>query len=256
MTRFEGKVAIVTGGGGGLGRAAALRLAREGAAVLVADIDEGTAGSVAEEVRSAGARAEAVRLDVTSDDSVTAMVARAVDGLGGLHVLAHFAGVGEQTPFWQQKPADFMRIQDVNVTGSYRTARAVAGKMRDAGYGRIALVASVAGLQGISGRVGYGTSKHAVVGLTHTLAVELAPFGITVNAVCPGPVDTPMTREHHTAKTREAYNRNIPLNRYGTPDEIAAATAFLCSDDASYLTGHALPVDGGWVATAAIFESG
>ncbi len=251
--RLDGKVAIVTGGASGLGRAMALRFAAEGAAVLAADRDDAT--PVADEITGAGGRGRALSVDVTDAASVEAMVAAAIDAFATVDILVNSAGVGEQTPFLKQTPDEFERIVAVNLTGGYRCIKAVSAVMTGAGYGRIVNIASVAGLQGVSGRVGYGTSKHGVVGLTRHVAVELAPYGITVNAIAPGPVDTAMTAEVHTQATRDAYNRNIPLHRYGTPEEIASAALFLASDEAAYITGHVLPVDGGFTSTAAIFET-
>ncbi len=251
--RLRDRVAIVTGGASGLGQAMALRFAAEGAAVLCADIDgEGAAGT-AEAIEKAGGRGAGFAVDVTDQAGVEAMAGQAVALFASLHILVNSAGVGEQTPFLKQRPEEFERIVAVNLTGTYRCIKAVMPEMTNRRYGRIVNIASVAGLQGVSGRVGYGASKHGVVGLTRHVAVDLAPYGITVNAIAPGPVDTAMTAKVHTQATRDAYNRNIPLHRYGTPEEIAAGAVFLASDEAAYITGHRLPIDGGFTSTAAIF---
>jgi NAD(P)-dependent dehydrogenase (short-subunit alcohol dehydrogenase family) len=182
------------------------------------------------------------------------MVRAAVENFGGLHILVNSAGVGEQTAFLKQTIEGFERIIAVNLTGSYRCVHVAAPEMIKCGWGRIVNISSVTGLRGVSGRVSYGASKTGIVGMTRALAIELAPYNITVNAIAPGPVDTEMVRQVHSQATRDTYNRNSPMHRYGTTMEIADGAAFLASDQASYITGHTLPIDGGMTATAAIFD--
>jgi len=255
-TNTGGRVAVVTGGGSGLGREMALRFARDGAAVVVADQNVETANAVCAEIAGSNGRAVAIKVDVRSQGEVEAMVKAAVDSFGGLHILVNSAGVGEQTAFLKQTIEEFERIIAVNLTGTYRCVHVAAPAMIKCGWGRIINISSVTGLRGVSGRVSYGAAKTGIVGMTRALAIELAPYNITVNAIAPGPVDTEMVRQVHSAATRETYNRNSPMHRYGTTSEIANGAAFLASDEASYITGHTLPIDGGMTATAAIFDLG
>ncbi|MFA7666894.1 MAG: SDR family NAD(P)-dependent oxidoreductase [Burkholderiaceae bacterium] len=250
------RVAVVTGGGSGLGREMALRFARDGAAVIVADQNADTASTVSNEIVKAGGRALGLKVDVREQAEVEAMVRAAVENFGGLHILVNSAGVGEQTAFLKQTMAGFERIIAVNLTGTFRCVHVAAPEMIKCGWGRIINISSVTGLRGVSGRVSYGSSKTGIVGMTRALAIELAPYNITVNAIAPGPVDTEMVKEVHSQATRDTYNRNSPMHRYGTTMEIADGAAFLASDQASYITGHTLPIDGGMTATAAIFDLG
>jgi len=250
------RVAVVTGGGSGLGREMALRFARDGAAVVVADQNAGTANAVCAEIERSGGRAIGMKVDVREQSEVEAMVRAAVDNFGGLHILVNSAGIGEQTAFLKQTIEGFERIIAVNLTGTFRCVHVAAPEMIKSGWGRVINIASVTGLRGVSGRVSYGSSKTGIVGMTRALAIELAPYNITVNAIAPGPVDTEMVRLVHSQATRDTYNRNSPMHRYGTTMEIADGAAFLASDQASYITGHTLPIDGGMTATAAIFDLG
>ncbi len=250
------RVAIVTGGGSGIGRDMVLRFARDGAAVVVADQNAETAADVARTVVQAGGRAVGIKVDVRRDDEVESMVKLAVEQYGSLHILANSAGVGEQVAFLHQSIAEFERIIAINLTGTYRCIKLAAPAMIASGWGRIVNITSVAGMRGSSGRVSYGSSKSGIIGMTRHLAVELAPHNITVNAIAPGPVNTEMVKGLHSDATREAYTRDMPLHRYGTPAEIADGAAFLASEQASYITGHTLPIDGGMSSTSSIFDVG
>lgn len=242
---FAGRTAIVTGGASGIGRAVAHRFAAEGAAVAVADRNEEQAAAVAREF---GAQAIAIELDVSEPDAAARMVRETVAAFGGLDILVQCAGIGIERRFLDTTPEEWRRILDVNLSGTFYCCQAAAREMVARGYGRIVTLASVGGVQGSEDRAAYGASKDGVVVLTKVMAVELAGQGVTVNALAPGPVDTAMTREMHSPATRRAYSATVPMDRYGTPEEIAAAALFLAGEEAGYVTGHVLAVDGGFLA--------
>jgi len=246
------RVAVVTGGAKGIGAEVCRRLARRGDKVWIADLDLSQAQSLAEELAQHGGRAKAIDMDVGKPESVARAFA-AIDAEDHrCDVLVNSAGIAKVFPFLDFPLANFVDTLNINVTGTLLCAQHAARLMVRHRWGRIVNIASVAGLRAVgTGRTAYGTSKGAVVALTRQMAVELAEHGITANAVCPGPVDTPMTQALHTAQFREEYAKAIPMERYGTPQEIAAAVLYLASEEATYTTGIALPVDGGFLASGA-----
>ena len=254
--RFEGKVAVITGGAGGIGRATAVRLATEGARVAVVDVSKtGLADSV-RAVEAAGGRAIAIEADVTRDADVARYVERARAELGRVDCFFNNAGIlGETKPLTDYPEDVFDRVIAINLKGVWLGLKHVGAAMRAQGGGAIVNTASIAGLTGTPGLVAYTASKHAVVGMTRTAAMELSRHGIRVNAICPGPIETPMTEELHArvsprdaAAAKQKMTATIPMRRYGVPDEVAALVAFLLSADSSYVNGGLYTVDGAAMA--------
>ena len=238
------QVAVVTGGGSGIGRATALLLAERGASVLVADIDGANAEKVAAEI---GGAAMSLPVDVTQVDQVEAMVQQAVSSYGGLHIAINNAGTsGQFGATADVDPDEWRRVIDLNLNGVFLCMRAEIPAILAAGGGAIVNTSSGAGLMGFAGLPAYVASKHGVIGLTRAAALEYSAKGIRVNCVCPGTVRTPML-EAFTGdeSTLQAMGRAMPIKRLATPEEIAEAMVWLVSPAASYVTGHALAVDGG-----------
>jgi 2-hydroxycyclohexanecarboxyl-CoA dehydrogenase len=243
--RLEGRVALVTGGASGIGAATCRRLAAEGARVAVTDLDAGGAAEVAREIDGAG-----FELDVRSGDSIRAALAGAEEELGGLDVLVNNAGLDEWGWFGQSSEESWDRVLAVNLRGVLAVTHAVLPGMQERGRGRIVNVASEAGRVGSAGSAAYSAAKAGVIGFTKALAQESARFGITVNAIAPGPIETPLlmgAREYGEIGERiiEGMVSKTVMRRLGMPEEVAAAIAFLASDDASYVTGQTLGVSGG-----------
>jgi 3-oxoacyl-[acyl-carrier protein] reductase len=249
---FTPRVAFVTGGAMGIGAVVCQRLAAAGMTVVVADRDSEAAERTAAALRAQGRQAESQAIDVGDAQSVARAFAELEQRHGRCDVLVNSAGIAKVFPFLEFPLDNFVATMNVNVTGTLLCAQHAARLMVRHRWGRIVNVASVAGMRAVgTGRTAYGTSKGAVIALTRQMAVELAEHGVTANAVAPGPVDTPMTRELHTDLFRQAYCNAIPMNRYGTPGEIAAAVMYLVSEDAAYTSGVTLPVDGGFLASGA-----
>jgi NAD(P)-dependent dehydrogenase (short-subunit alcohol dehydrogenase family) len=249
-----GKAAIVTGGANGIGREIAPQLAAAGAAVLVADRDGAGAEAVAGEIAATGGRAVGREVDVRDPADCEALAAVAHEAFGRLDVLVTSAGIAHSRSFLRTSLELWQETLAVNLTGTFLCCQAAAPAMVAAGGGRIITIASVSGQRGGTGRAAYGASKGGVITLTRVMAVELARYNITVNAIAPGPVETPMVAALHTAADRAAWLGSVPAKRYGTPAEVAAAAVFLASDEASYITGHVLNIDGGFGAAGIIFE--
>jgi NAD(P)-dependent dehydrogenase (short-subunit alcohol dehydrogenase family) len=248
------RVALITGGASGIGLAAAQQLLSAGWKVAVADRDE----AALEKARGELGRGPGVclaPLDVTDEAAVEAWVDKAATTLGGLDGVVNSAGIAADIPALDTPVALFRKILDVNVVGTFLVARSAARLMKDRGGGAIVNIASVSGLRGGKGRSAYGASKGAVVVLTQVLANDLARYGIRVNAVAPGPVDTPMVRSVHTQADRALWTRFVPMRRYAAPQEIATAIEFLLDGTkSSYITGEIVAVDGGFRGAGIIAE--
>ncbi len=244
---IDGHVALVTGAGSGMGRATAYLLADEGAAVAVVDRDGASARAVAEAITAAGGTAAAWELDVADADAVRAVVDDIADRFGSLRIVVNNAGISQLAAIGDDDryPEAWARNLAVNLTGELNVIRAALGHLRAAGDGRIVNIASTEGLGATASNSPYVVAKHGVVGLTRGLAVELGREGITVNAVCPGPINTGMTAAiPDEAKTKFA-RRRVPMRRYGEPEEVAHVTLSLVLPSASFITGAVIPVDGG-----------
>ena len=265
MFSLKNKVALITGARRGIGRGIALKMAEAGAKVVVTDIDEKECQLVVEEIKKIGSEGLAIKLDVTKKEEVEKAVAETVKTFGKLDILVNNAGI-----CWPIKPLtelteeEWQKIMDINLKGYFLCAQATVKEMAkqkwpasnasrsDAGWGRIINIASVA-----SGGQGFGSpnishyvaSKGGVIGLTESWAVEFAPMGINVNAICPGLIETPMVDPFLAdPKAKEAFLARIPKKRFGKPEDIGSAAVFLASEEADYVTGAALVVDGGWLS--------
>jgi meso-butanediol dehydrogenase / (S,S)-butanediol dehydrogenase / diacetyl reductase len=251
VRRFEGKSVMVTGGAHGIGRASALRFASEGAHVAIVDIREEEGRRVAEECGAAGGRGLAFRVDVSSPDEVAAVVEKVAGEFGGIDILHSNAGRLTAGTILEVTLEEWLRVLAVNVTSMFLVARAVVPIMQARGGGAVVTTGSISGMFGEPALAAYATSKAAVINLTRQMAIDFAPDGIRVNSVCPGWVDTgfndpQFAHDSMTAEDiEETIARTVPMRRQGTPEEMAAAVAFLASDDASYITGTTLLVDGG-----------
>ncbi len=242
---FTGKTAIVTGGSRGIGRAVCLELAKGGANVVLCYAgNDAAAQKTAEAAEAAGGKALALRCDVTNGAQVQSLIDTALERFGRIDILVNNAGITRDNLLMRMPEADFEAVIDANLKGAFLCMKAVCRPMMKQRYGRIVNLSSVVGLRGNAGQVNYAASKAGVIGMTKSLAKELASRGVTVNAVAPGFIETDMTAAM-TEGAKTAAKGSIPMGRLGAPEDVAGAVAFLASEEAAYITGQVLAVDGG-----------
>jgi 3-oxoacyl-[acyl-carrier protein] reductase len=241
---LQGRVAIVTGAAQGIGRAVAESLAQAGADIAVADIDPGRSRETVSAVEKLGRKALNIKVNVADADETKAMAEEVLKAWGKVDILVNNAGITRDGLLLRMKEEDWNLVLQVNLNGTFNCTKAVLQTMTKQRYGRIVNIASIVGVMGNAGQANYAASKAAVIGFTKTVGREYASRNITVNAVAPGFIDTAMTHGL-PADVREMLQKQIPLGRLGTPADIAAAVRFLVSEDAAYITGHVLHVNGG-----------
>ncbi len=241
--------ALVTGGASGIGKATARRLAADGASVVIADLDRDRIDGAVGELSSAGA-VSGLLMDVTDEAQVEDGMREAARRMGGLDILVTCAGVTHPGTAWETSLPDWERVLRINLTGTFLCVRAAAPLLIARGWGRIVMIASITGSHVWSERAAYAASKGGVIAFAKSCAADLAPHGVTANSVSPGPIATPQTADLHSADVRQRVRDRTPMGRYGTPEEVADVIAFLCSEDARFVTGHDLRVDGGLTAAA------
>ena len=244
MFRLNGKVALVTGASQGIGEAIARTLARQGALVVCAARTQAKLDAVAEAIRAEGGQADVVVMDLSSTESVKAAVAATVERHGAIHILVNNAGITRDKLLIQMKEEDWDAVLDTNLKGAYTAIQAATKPMMKQRWGRIINIASVVGQMGNAGQANYVAAKAGLIGLTKSVARELASRNVTANAVTPGYIETDMT-SGLPEDVKAEFNKQIPLGRMGSPADIAAAVAFLASDEAAYVTGQVISVNGG-----------
>lgn len=245
MNRLKNRNAIVTGAGQGIGRAIALGFAREGARVVIADLNEETAATVKTEIEAAGGTALAIRTDVSDEASVETMVEISLREFSRLDVLVNNAGIFPVSSVEEMMEAEWDQVIGTNLIGAFLCARALAGKFLEQGSGRIISLTSGRAFQGAKNAAHYASSKAGIIGFSKSLALELAPRQITVNVICPGITDTAQPRGHQSEEQIYAQAQKIPLGRIGQPEDLVGTAVFLASDAAAFITGQTIVVNGG-----------
>lgn len=257
MFRLDGKTALVTGAGSGIGREIALLFAKQGATVAVADINDAGSKAVANEIAGSGGAAIPIALDVTNLDATNAAIAEIVSNTGRLDILVNNAGIGMVGNLVETIPDDFARLVAVNIYGVYHCSQAAVNQMlaQDPKGGAIVNIASIAGQVAVSRRFAYGTTKGAVISMTQSTAMDFVDRGVRCNCICPGTVESPfveayLNRYHQgeIEETRSQLHARQPIGRMGRPDEIAPLALYLASDEAAFVTGSQYTIDGGWTA--------
>lgn len=246
MSRLAGRVAVITGGGRGIGRATALRFAEEGARVVIVDVDEVFGGQVADEINAQGGESIFVKVDVSEKSQVEDMASECIRAFGRVDILVNNAGITRDATLAKMEEGDFDKVIDINLKGVFNCTKAMLPHLIESGRGRILNAASVVALNGNFGQTNYVASKSAVIGMTKTWARELGRKGITANAVAPGFIQTEMI-DTVPEKVIDALLAKTPLQRLGRPEDIANAYLFLASDEAAFITGTVISVDGGLV---------
>jgi NAD(P)-dependent dehydrogenase (short-subunit alcohol dehydrogenase family) len=247
MKKLAGRTAIVTGSSKGLGKAIALALAAEGARLALIARDEAQLELAASEILAAGGEAAVFAADVANEQQVRAVERRVLERFGAIQILVNNAGVNVRRPVEEFTLEEWRTVMDTNVTGAFLMCRSFVPAMKGQGYGRIINLTSIMSHVSLPQRSAYSTSKTALLGLTRTLALELAADAITVNGISPGPFDTEMN-ESLSPEARARFVADVPLGRWGKVEEVGALAAFLCSDEAGFITGTDIVIDGGWCA--------